>query len=200
MPAVAPSSALSTSWTGARPPPHQVLLEVGGGCGAPPSPRGRAARGPRRRRSPRSAPPGTAGPPPAAAPARSRPCVRSSSTTSIATRFTSKVAALASTSSCTTGIMKIWNTVVRSRKIWRNSFRTRKKMVRIGSAQPDRQAARSLDEQEQRHPEQDQGLLPQRREPGALDHDAPHDGQEPAGRHDVARATGAPRAASRAGR
>jgi hypothetical protein len=38
--------------------------------------------------------------------------VRSSSTTSIATRFTSKVAALASTRSCTTGIMKIWSTVV----------------------------------------------------------------------------------------
>ena len=135
MPAVAPSSALSTSWTGAWRRRTRSSSKCLGMWSTAVTSRSSSAWS-------TSASVASYRTTLNCFPAISRwtspvdTVVRSSSTTSIATRFTSKVAALASTRSCTTGIMKIWNTVVRSRKIWRNSFRTRKKMVRTG--QPSR--------------------------------------------------------------
>jgi hypothetical protein len=54
----------------------------------------------------------------------------SRSTTYMLVFFTSNVAALERMMSCTIGIMTICSTMSRSRKIWRNSFRSRKRSVR----------------------------------------------------------------------
>src|SRR5690606_5315519 len=97
----------------------------------------------------------------------------------------SNVAANDSTMSWTKGMASTWKSVARSRTTCRYSFQTRKRTVRI-SGQPDLEAARARHQQERRHSDQDERLLPQVRQTDALQHDPARDDQKPFRRDDVA--------------